>query len=78
MVIHMHQTIDICTTQRHIYITATPCKQNLNLISDQRHIYILSMILNIQFFSPNHTNHYNFYELTGVFVYKSVKYVRLN
>lgn len=76
MVIHMHQTIDICTTQRHIYIPATPCKQNLNLTSDQRHIYINDIKYTI--FFPNHTGHYNFYELTDLFVYKRVKYVRLN
>lgn len=78
MVVNMHQTIDICTTQRHIYIPATPCKQNLNLTSDQRRIYIYINDIKYTIFFPNHTGHYNFYELTGVFVYKRVKYVRLN
>lgn len=52
MVIHMHQTIDICTTQRHIYIPATPCKQNLNLTSDQRRIYIYINDIKYTIFFP--------------------------
>lgn len=52
MVVNMHQTIDICTTQRHIYIPATPCKQNLNLTSDQRRIYIYINDIKYTIFFP--------------------------